>query len=192
LLGLDGMGSPLLGLPLAPVLLAGGMAFLFSLIVAWGLYRRLSVFYWLTLAMVLLYPLVVVYRVATAETIPVLGLVIEGLLTLLALGFAFKAHDEFAWVERRLDASVDKDIDSHSALYARGRVYAQQQMWAKAAAHWAKAVALSPGHPDYRLALGSAYVNLEQPERALEHLRKAQEIEPGNPQIRELLGSLGR
>ena len=81
--------------------------------------------------------------------------------SLLALGFAFMAHDEFAWVERRLDGSVDKDVASHSALYARGRVYAQRRMWAKAAAHWSKAAALSPGHPDYRLALASAYINLD-------------------------------
>ncbi len=190
LLGLEGVGAPLLHLPLAPVLLVGGLVFLFSLIVAWGLYRRLRTFYWLTLALVLLYPMAIVYRVATAETVPVMGLVIEGLLTLLAIGFAFMAYDEFAWVERRLDASVDKDVASHSALYARGRVYAQRRMWAKAAAHWSKAAALSPEHPDYRLALASAYINLDQPERALEHLDKAQEIEPDNPQIQELLASL--
>jgi tetratricopeptide (TPR) repeat protein len=192
LLGLKVVGAPLLELPLAPVLLVGGAAFLFSLVVAWGLYRRLRTFYWLTLALVLLYPLAIVYRVATAETVPVMGLVIEGLLTLLALGFAFMAHDEFAWVERRLDASVDKDVGSDSALYARGRVYAQRRMWAKAAAHWSKAAALSPGHPDYRLALASAYINLDQPKRALEHLHKAEEIEPDNPQVQELLGSLSR
>lgn len=190
LLGLEGVAAPLLDLELAPVLLVGSMAFLFSLVVAWGLYQRLRTFYWLTLALVLLYPLVIVYRVAAAETVPVLGLVIEGFLTLLALGFAFMAHDEFARVERRLDASLDKDVDSPSALYARGRAYGQRRMWAKAAAHWSKAVALSPGHPDYRLALASACIHLDQPERAREHLYKAQEIEPDNPQIQGLLGSL--
>jgi tetratricopeptide (TPR) repeat protein len=189
-LGLEGVGAPLLHPPLAPVLLVGVVAFLLSLVVAWGLYRRLRTFYSLTLTLVLLYPLAIVYRGATADAVPVMGLVIEGLLILLALGFAFMAHDEFAWVERRLDGSVDKDVASHSALYARGRVYAQRRMWAKAAAHWSKAAALSPGHPDYRLALASAYINLDQPEWALEHLHKAQEIEPDNPQIQELLGAL--
>ena len=192
LLGLEGVSAPLLGLPLAPALVVGGMAFLCSLVVAWGLYRRLRTFYWLTLALVLLYPLVLVYRVASAETVPVLGLAIEGFLTLLVLGFVFMAHDEFAWVERRLDASVDKDVGSHSAFYARGRVHAQQGMWAKAAAHWSKAVALSPGHPDYRLALASACINLDEPERAWEHLNQAQEIDPDNPQIQELRRSLAR
>jgi tetratricopeptide (TPR) repeat protein len=192
LLGLEGVGMPLGDLALAPVLLIGSMAFLFSLLVAWGLYQRLRPFYWLTLTLVLLYPLAIVYRVATSETVPVLGLLLEGFLTLLALGLAFAAYDEFAWVERRLDASVDKDVASHSALYARGRAYAQRRMWAKAAAHWSKAVTQSPGHPDYRLALASACINLDEPERALEHLHKVQQIEPQNPQIQDLMGSLSR
>jgi tetratricopeptide (TPR) repeat protein len=52
------------------------------------------------------------------------------------------------------------------------------------------AVAFSPGHPEYRLALATAYINLGQPERAVEHLDKAQEIEPDNRQALDLLASL--
>lgn len=106
---------------------------------------------------------------------------------MLSISFAFMAYDEFAWVKERLSASVDKDISNSSSLYARGREHAERGMWAKAAAHWSKAVALSPGHPDYRLALTSAYLNLGQPERAAEHLHRAQQIEPDHPQIPELL-----
>jgi Flp pilus assembly protein TadD len=95
-------------------------------------------------------------------------------------------------VEHRLDASVDRDVESHSALYSRGRELAEQGMWAKAAAHWSKAVALSPGHPEYRTTLASAYINLDQPERAWEHLAQAQQIEPNNPRVRELAALLGR
>jgi tetratricopeptide (TPR) repeat protein len=190
LLGLGGSGPSAPGPPLAPVLLAGGAVFLLSLLVAWGLYVRLRLFYWLTIGFVLLAPLSAVYQAATAETIPLLALAIQAVLFLLALTFAFLAHDEFAWVERRLDASLDTDVDSHSALYARGREHAGRGMWAKAAAHWSRAVALSPGHPDYRTALASAYINLHRSQQALEHLRVARQIEPDNPQVRELLESL--
>jgi tetratricopeptide (TPR) repeat protein len=178
------------GVPLALMLVAGGAAFLFSLLVAVGLYRRLRFFYWLTIGLILLGLLATLYQAIQAETLPVLLVAIEGVLFLLAISFAFMAYDEFAWVERRLDAAVDKDVDSPSTLYARGRDYAEQGMWAKAAAHWSRAVALSPGHPEYRLALATAYVDLGQPERALEHVQKAQEIEPHNPQVRELLAAL--
>jgi tetratricopeptide (TPR) repeat protein len=100
------------------------------------------------------------------------------------------AYDEFAWVEQRLDAGVDKDVDSHSALYTRGREHADRGLWAKAAAHWARAVVLSPGHPDYRTALALAYINLDRRQQALEHLDEARRIEPDNPQVHQLLDSL--
>jgi len=109
------------------------------------------------------------------------------ILFVAATSFVFMAYDEYAWVERRLAAVVDPDADSHSALYSRGRRYAEQGMWARAEAHWAKAVALSPGHPDYRLALASAYINLGKPEKAVEHLEEARRIEPENPRIAEVL-----
>jgi tetratricopeptide (TPR) repeat protein len=190
LLGLDGGEVPLARMPLAPTLLVGAAISFFSLVVAWGLYRRFRTFYWLTVALILLYPLAIIYRLATAETIPWVGLAIEGLIFVLTLGLTFMAYDEFAWVEERLHAGVDKDVDSHSSLYARGRGHADRGMWAKAAAHWSRAVALSPRHPDYRLALASACINLAQPERAVEHLHEAQRIEPSNPQIEKLLESI--
>jgi tetratricopeptide (TPR) repeat protein len=171
LLGLEqpgGYGSPA---PLLPVLLGGGLVFGLSLVVAWRLTRRSRFFYWLTVALILLFPLSVIYRV----------------LFFIALACAFMAYDEFAWIEERLDAGVDRDVESHSALYARGRHYAEQGMWAKAEAHWARAVALAPGHPDYRLALASAYLSLDQPGRALEHLDSARQIEPDHPQLQDLL-----
>jgi len=173
-----------------PVLVVGSVAFLFSLVVAVGLYRRLRFFYWLTIGLVLLGLLATLYQALRVETLPVLAVAIAGVLFLLAISFAFMAYDEFAWVERRLDATVDRDVDSPSTLYARGRDYAERGMWAKAAAHWSRAVALSPGHPEYRLALATAYVDLGQPERALEHVQKAQEVEPHNPQVREILEAL--
>jgi tetratricopeptide (TPR) repeat protein len=190
LLGVEQGQNPLADLPLAPMLLLGvGISFT-SLVVAWGLYRRLRLFYALTVGLVLLYPLAIVYQIAIAEAIPWGGLAIQVLVFLLTLGLAFMAYEEFAWDERRLSAGVDKDVDSHSALYARGREHAALGMWAKAAAHWSKAVALSPGHADYRIALASACINLNQPERAQEHLHEAQRIEPENPQVRHLLESL--
>ena len=175
---------------LLPVLLAGCLVFGFSLVVAWGLYRRLRFFYWLTVALLLAGLLYRVYAAAAADTVSLLRLGALGAIFFLALGFAFLAYDEFAWVEDRLSADLDRDVDSPSSLYARGREYADKGMWAKAATHYAKAVALSPGHPEYRVALAAACLNLGQPERAREHLAEAQRIEPSHPQLAELLAAL--
>jgi tetratricopeptide (TPR) repeat protein len=189
-LGIDTGVLPQLDVPLTPVLLAGGLAFAFSLLVAWGLYRRLRGFYWLTVALILAGFLYQVYQVAAAGTVSLWRLAGIAGSFLLTVGFAFMAYDEFTWVEERISAEVDRDVDSPSSLYARGRQCADKGLWAKAAAHWAKAVALSPGHPDYRLALASAYIQLGRPERAREHLAAAQRIEPQHPQLAELLATL--
>ncbi|MBN1136194.1 MAG: tetratricopeptide repeat protein [Anaerolineae bacterium] len=186
LLSLKAPALDTLALPPAPVLLAGGGAFALSLVIAAGLYYRIRFAYWLTVGLILLGSILLFYNAITAETWQLARLVVALVLFLAATSFVFAAHDEFAWVERRLAAVLDPDADSHSALYARGRRYADQGMWARAVVHWAKAVALNPGHPDYRLALASGYINLGQPERGLEHLEQARRIEPDNPQIPEL------
>jgi len=191
LLGLEGKSQARFDLPIASVLLVGGAAFVLSLIVAGGLYRRIPFFYWLTLGVILLYPFVVIYRLVQGESLSAWGLILSGCFFMAALSFAFMAHEEFMWVEERLAAAVDRDVDSPSALYGRGRQYARRGMWATAAAHWSRAVALRPGHPDYRLALASACINLGQPERAREHLQAALAIEPGLAMARELLKSIG-
>jgi len=190
LLGLKAPALDSLSLPPTPVLLAGGAAFVFSLIIAAGLYYRIRSVYWLTVGLILLGSMFLLYNAITAETWQLVRLGVALVLFLAATSFVFMAYDEFAWVERRLAAVLDSDADSHSALYTRGRKYADQGMWARAVVHWAKAVALSPGHPDYRLALASAYINLGQPEKALEHLKQAQRIEPDNPQTPKLLSQI--
>ncbi len=177
-------------LPPAPVLLAGGTAFLFSLTIAAALYYRVRFAYWLTVGLLLAGLLLLFYNAITAETRQIARFAVALAVFLAATSYVFAAYDEFTWVERRLAAVLDSDVDSHSALYTRGRRYADQGMWARAAVHWAKAVALTPGHPDYRLALASAYINLGQPEKAQEHLEEARQIEPNNPQIPELLNKI--
>lgn len=186
LLGLEGPGASLLDVPLTPVLVVGGVVFVVSLFVAWGLYRRWTVFYWLTVGLLLLGLPVLVLQAVLAGTSP-LGLSLEGIFWLGALGVVFMAYEEFQWEEQRLSATLDRDVDSASSFYARGRELAEQGMWAKAAVHWSKAVALSPGHPDYRIALASAYINLGQVERAQEHLQMAQQIDPNLPQLTDLV-----
>ncbi len=187
LLGLKAPALGSLAVPPAPVLLAGGAAFVLSLVIAAGLYYRIRLVYWLTVGLILLGFIFLFYNAITAEAWQLVRLAGTVVLFLAATSFVFMAYDEFAWVERRLAAVLDPDVDSHSALYTRGRRYADQGMWARATVHWAKAVALNPGHPDYRLALASAYINLGQPKRAVEHLEQAQRIEPDNPQIAEVL-----
>jgi tetratricopeptide (TPR) repeat protein len=187
LLGLKVPALDSLALPPTPVLLAGGTAFILSLVIAAGLYYRIRFAYWLTVGLILLGFMFLFYNAITAEAWQLVRLAVALVVFLAATRFVFTAYDEFAWVERRLAAVLDPDVDGHSALYTRGRRYADQGMWARAAVHWARAVALSPGHPDYRLALASAYINLDQPDKALEHLEQAQRIEPDNPQIPRLL-----
>ncbi len=187
LLGLEGQLPASADLPILPVFLVGGALFGLSLVVAVGLYRRVTFFYWLTVAVTFLYPLIPLYRLTQGESLSVWGLLLHGIVFLAALSFAFMAHEEFMWVEERLAAVVDRDVDSPSSLYARGKQHAGQGMWARAAAHWSRAVALRPGHPDYRLALASAYINLGRPEQAREHIQAALEIEPDHRRARELL-----
>jgi hypothetical protein len=192
LLGIEEFGFGIPELPLVPIVLIGGGLFLFSLVVAWGLYRRLTFFYWLTVAVILLGFLLLVSVAVSVENVPMLGILAGGGCLLLTIGFAFMAYDEFAWESHRLDASLDGDVDGASALFSRGRAYAGHGMWAKAGAHWSRAVALNPGHADYRLALATAYINLARPERAQEHLEAAQQVEPKNARVRELLETLAR
>lgn len=186
LLGIEAQGPAMPDLPLLPVLLAGSLIFGLSLVVAWGLYRRRRAFYWLTVGLIVVYPLAVVYRVASTGAFSLLGVAIDLLLFLPFIGLAFMAYDEFAWLEERLDASVDRDVDSHSALYVRGQAYAGRGMWAKAAAHWSRAVMMSAGNVDYRLALASACANLGQFDRAREHLAAARQITPDSPEVQAL------
>jgi len=190
LLGLKVPALDSLVLPPIPVLLAGGAVFAFSLTIAAGLYYRIRLVYWLTVGLILLGSMFLLYNAITAETWQLVRLAVTVVLFLAAISFVFMAYDEFAWVERRLAAVLDSDADSHSALYSRGRRYADQGMWARAMVHWAKAVALNPGHPDYRLALASAYINLGQPEKAVEHVEQARRIEPDNPQIPKVLSQI--
>jgi len=196
LLGLGASGLPSTGLLQWPVLVVGGFVFVCSLVIAWGLYQRLCFFYWLTVALMLVFLLAGVYVAAQAERVPWVAMAMGGVLGLFTLSFAFMAYDEYTWVERRFDASIDSDVDSASALYGRGQAYAGQGMWAKAATHWAKAVALNPGNPDYRTALAVAYINLDQPEQAREHLEAARQIGPNNGpegrQIEALLESVAQ
>ena len=179
--GLEGLVLPDFDLPLLPLLLITVPGFCFCLFVAWGLYRRWRAFYWLTMGLVVAYPLVAIYWLASREMPSWPVLVVQGLLFLGALALTSLAYEEYTWVDERLHADVDRDVDSASALYARGEVYRRQEMWAKAAAHWARAVALSPGHPDYQAALGLAYANLGRPDRAAGHLAQARQIDPGHP-----------
>ena len=187
LLGLKAPALDSLVLPTTPVLVGGGVVFMISLIVAACLYYRIRLAYWLTVGLILLGLTFLFYNAITAEALQLVRLAGTLVLFVAATSFVFAAYDEFAWVERRLAAVLDPDADSHSALYSRGRRYADQGMWARALVHWAKAVALNPGHPDYRLALASAYINLRQPEKAVEHLEQAEQMEPENPQIPRLL-----
>lgn len=188
LLGMEGANASAPAPPLVPGLLAGGAVFLLSLLVAVGLYRRWPFFYWLSVAVVLSVPFVTIYQMVTAEGgLSVGALITRAVLFLTAIGFSFLAYDEFVWVEHRLVDEVDRDADNPSALYVQGGVYASQGMWAKARTHLSRAVALSPGQPDHRLALASALINLGEPEKAVEHLEVVREIEGDGARARALM-----
>ena len=93
---------------------------------------------------------------------------------LLALLYGiFKIGPDFERVRIRYFARLDRDVSDASGYYARGKLYADQKMWASAVLHWRKAAALEPARAFYLQALGGAYAELGYYERSLDVLKSA-------------------
>jgi tetratricopeptide (TPR) repeat protein len=72
----------------------------------------------------------------------------------------------------------------------RGRRYADEGLWAKAAVHFRRAAYQLSENVDAHLSLAVAYINLNMYDMALEPLEKARELDRLNPKIDELAAIL--
>ena len=161
--------------------------FVISLMVQLGLmvllYRRWRPLYWIGVAAASINLVVALIQTVTnAGPLTLLSLLISIVLMLVLL----RIEEDFIVEHERILCAPDKGLRSHSALYARGREYARQKMWALAAVHFQRATGSAPGNIAYHLALARAYVHLNRLERARSVLRGAERLEPENAQVREL------
>jgi tetratricopeptide (TPR) repeat protein len=162
--------------------------FVISLMVQLGLivllYRRWQPLYWIGVAAASINLVVALIQTVTnAGPLTLLSLLISIVLLLVLL----RVEQDFTVGYERILCVPDKGLRTHSALYARGREYARQKMWALAAVHFQRATGSAPGIIAYQLALATAYVHLNRFERARSVLRGAARLEPENAQVRELV-----
>ena len=162
--------------------------FVISLMVQLGLiallYRRWRPLYWIGVAAASINLVVALIQTVTnAGPLTLLSLLISIVLMLVLL----RIEQDFIVEHERILCAPDKGLRSHSALYARGREYARQKMWALAAVHFQRATGSAPGNIAYHLALARAYVHLHRFERARSVLRGAERLEPENAHVRELM-----
>jgi hypothetical protein len=73
-----------------------------------------------------------------------------------------------------------------SMFLARGHEYVKRKMWALAALHMRRGVAMMPNQMDGRASLILVYLKLKQYDLAAQTLEDARRIRPGDPQIDEL------
>jgi tetratricopeptide (TPR) repeat protein len=99
-----------------------------------------------------------------------LQLVTAALALILAL---FYIAPDFERVQVRQAAHVDRGLREATTLYAAGKEYARQGMWATAVRHFQRAAAADPFRATYTQALGQAYTVLGFRERALDALQTA-------------------
>ncbi len=109
------------------------------------------------------------------------------IVALLAFITTLKLEDDFKWELIRVTLSVDAGLKDGVAYLLRGRLYAAQKMWARAALHFRRAVALLPYQLDGHIAAATACIKLKNYELARHILYDAQRIQPQNAQIGELL-----
>jgi tetratricopeptide (TPR) repeat protein len=148
------------------------------------LYRRWQPLYWIGVAAASINLVVALLQTLMKPgPLTLLNLLISIVLMLVLL----RIEQDFAVEHQRILCAPDKGLRTHSALYARGREYARQKMWALAAVHFQRATGSAPGIIAYQLALATAYVHLNRFERARSVLRGAERLEPENAQVRELV-----
>jgi hypothetical protein len=98
----------------------------------------------------------------------------------------FQMQDDFAYEQRRILHRPDPGVVGASMFLARGHEYVKRKMWALAALHMRRGVALMPGQMDGRASLILVYLKLKQYDLAAQTLADARRISPGDPQIEEL------
>lgn len=103
----------------------------------------------------------------------------------ITLTLLLSLHDHFSFEAHRLLLRIDPEVEgNHVGLWLRGREYAQQQMWARAALHLRSALGFEKRQEAF-LALAVAYSHLGWSERADNVLEDAQRFSPGDPHIQD-------
>ena len=170
------------------------LPFLFSLTVLIGLCVRWKpVFYLLLIDAALGLALAVVSIVVSfpSDMAPFLGgsYICTGVVVFAALArlfLAFQIEDDFALEKQRILLRLDSGITSVPMILARGHEYAKLKMWALAALHMRRAVAMVPDRLEGRAALTLTYLKLKRYDLAAYALEEARRISPGDPRIAEL------
>lgn len=114
------------------------------------------------------------------------GVVVSILIFLLVL----RLEDDFKQDTVRVLLKVDEGIKDGFGYLLRGRLYAAQKMWARAALHYRRAAAMLPYQTDGHIAAATACIKLKNYELATYILQEAQRINPEDAQMQELLALL--
>ncbi|HDD25451.1 MAG TPA: tetratricopeptide repeat protein [Chloroflexi bacterium] len=98
----------------------------------------------------------------------------------------FQLDDDFAWKERRILLRIDPDLAGGLDYLARGKLYTQQKMWAMAAIHFRKAIAMHPNDFDAYVALAVTYIRLGKYDYAEHQLNEAHQLAPHSSRVQQL------
>ena len=81
---------------------------------------------------------------------------------------------------------IDPDLAGGLDYLARGKLYAQQKMWAMAAIHFRKAIAMHPNDFDAYVALAVTYIRLGKYDYAEHQLNEAHQLAPHSSRVQQL------
>jgi hypothetical protein len=98
-----------------------------------------------------------------------------------------KLESDFRKTRRRFYLDTDPDLKEGMAFMIRGKQYARKEMWALAAVHMRRALALMPFEADGYLATAVACSNLKDYDLAYAILEDAQRKDPNNTRIKQAL-----
>lgn len=117
----------------------------------------------------------------------IVGGIFGVLISIVIFVVVLKLEDDFKKSRRRILLRMDKDIKDGMAFLIRGRHYAEQGMWARAAVHFRRAAGMLPYQTDGRVAAATACIRLKDYPLAMHLLKSAQEIDPEDARIAKLL-----
>jgi len=124
--------------------------------------------------------------------LPILAGSVGVIVSVLSFMLVIRLEDDFKRDTVRVILKVDEGIKDGFAYLLRGRLYAAQQMWARAALHYRRAAAMLPYQTDGHIATATACIKLKNYELAAHILREAQRINPEDAQVSELLEMIAK
>jgi tetratricopeptide (TPR) repeat protein len=122
--------------------------------------------------------------------LPILAGGVGVIVSILSFMLVIRLEDDFKRDTVRVVLKVDEGIKNGFAYLLRGRLYAAQKMWARAALHYRRAAAMLPYQTDGHIAAATACIKLKNHELAAYILQEAQRINPEDAQVGELLAMI--